>query len=124
VVRLAYRRLIVLLVLVGQVATAANVPMVHVPVFEIPGSGQTHHCAEHLQARGYDGLHHASTSRTDHITRHSGACGCGCQCACAQVPALVPAIGVFSATAHPPVTVPCRAMDVPQVATVLFRPPI
>ena len=120
--RLAYRRLIVLIVLLCQVATAANLPMVHVPVIENPGSGHTH-CAERAQPSAYGGLQHASPSRTDH-TQHPGSCGCGCQCACAQLPALARAVDVFSVTTHLPVTVPCRAVDVSQVAAVLFRPPI
>src|SRR5262252_841036 len=107
--------------LLCQVATATNLHMVHVPVVEDAGSGHTH-CAGHPQPSASGILHHAPTSRTDH-TQHSGSCGCGCQCACAQLAGLVRALDVFSVTTHPPVTVPCRALDVPQAATVLFRPP-
>ena len=116
------RRLIVLIVLVCQVATAANLSMVHTRTVGNAGSVHTH-CAEQPKPSAAGDSHQRSTSRTDH-TDHAVSSGCGCQCACAQAPALARALDVFSTTTHLPVTVPYRTMDVPQVATALFRPPI
>jgi hypothetical protein len=122
VARLAQRRLIVLIVLVCQVATAANLAMAHTRT--VGNLSSVHaHCAEQLQPSASLDSHQASTPGTDH-TRHTGSCGCGCQCACAQATALARALELFSTTTHLPVTVPYRTMDVPQVATALFRPPI
>ena len=121
--RLAHRRLIVLIVLLCQVATAANMPMVHARTVGAPGPGHSH-CTEHAQPFGSGGVDQTSTPQTDHA-RHSGSCDRSCcQCLCAQAPVLARVVEVFSATTSLPVTVPYRALDLPQVATVLFRPPI
>jgi hypothetical protein len=56
---------------------------------------------------------------------HGGSCSCGlCQCPCAHAPALVAGLLRASPAVHLPVINSYRVPDVPQPASVFFRPPI
>jgi hypothetical protein len=120
---LAHRRLIALVVLLCQVATAAPVHTIQAQTPATPASGQAH-CAEHAQANATVASEQAPAPPTDHV-RHSDSCGRGCcQCPCAQAPALAGALAAVSSTTHRPVTVSYRLLDVARIASAFFRPPI
>ena len=120
----ARRRLIAVIALLCQVATAA-----HAPMLQASSSGGSdsliEHCAGHAQhARGID---HTTTLTTNPVGHpgHMGSCGRGlCPCSCAQGPAVVCALSMPPAARRAPVTIPYRVPDVPQPTTAFFRPPI
>jgi hypothetical protein len=112
------RRLIAVIALLCQLAAAAHVPLLH-----DSAAGHAETALEHCAGGGS----HNTTLSPDHFSHpgRAGSCGCGlCQCTCAQAAALICALLTGSVAVHLPVMIGYRLPDVPQPATVFFRPPI
>jgi hypothetical protein len=119
------RRVVAVIALLCQLATAAHVPMANA---HIAGKAPAplEHCAHHAQPDAIPGAGH-STPGADHSghARHPGSC-CGglCPCVCAPAAAIAVASPEAPYTAHLPVTLLYRVPDIPQLDTAFFRPPI
>ena len=118
-------RVVAVIALLCQLATAAHVPTAHAhPAGKAPAPLE--HCAHPAQPDVAPAAEH-STRSTDHAghARHPGSC-CGGLCPCACAPAAASAVTSPEApyTAHLPVTLLYRVPVMLQLDTVFFRPPI
>jgi hypothetical protein len=123
--RFVGRRVVTVIVLICQLATAAHIPMAHAHTAG-SASAPLGPCAHHAQQDAAPGAHPDGLS-TDHRAHpgHAGSC-CGglCQCPCAQAAALAGEFPESRLASQLPVDVLFRVPDVPQLETVFFRPPI
>ena len=111
-------RLIAVMALLCQVAAGAHVPMLHAST-----AGHVQTALEHCASGGSQDVAH-TPDRLSHPA-HGSSCSCGlCQCPCAHAPALVAGLLRASPAVHLPVINSYRVPDVPQPASVFFRPPI